>query len=262
MGDQMSVATGQDLTVTRQIGAIRFVPVSAGEAADAVVMSSLRVRSEGAHVHLANAYSIALADKDPATREAFSGDAINFADGKPLTWFSKIRGHRPAVRQVRGPQLFRDVFDRGREHGLKHYLLGSTNETLLKLKFELEDQFPGVEIVGMASPPFRTLSPAEVDAQDSEIKESGAHVVWVGLGTPKQDFEVARLANSLPVVAVAVGAAFDFVAKTVAEAPSWIGAIGFEWLYRFASEPRRLWRRYLFGNVRFVWSLQKNWSKR
>ena len=244
----------------QRIGPLSFVPAEPDDAADIVMVAALSGSSVGTHVHLANAYSIALADRDPDVRAVLTGDALNFADGKPLGWYSAIRGHRPAVRQVRGPQLFRDVFDRGRPSGLKHFLLGSTAETLALLESAIRDRFPGANIVGRISPPFRALSLAEIAEQDREIARSGAQIVWVGLGTPKQDFEVARLATALPVVAVAIGAAFDFVAGTVAESPPWIGKIGFEWLYRLCKEPKRLWRRYLFGNFHFIWAIKRHWS--
>ncbi|GAA5193163.1 hypothetical protein GCM10023346_17170 [Arthrobacter gyeryongensis] len=148
--------------------------------------------------------------------------------------------------------------DIGRNSNVKHFLLGSTNDTLRKLNEELTSRYPGIEIVGQLSPPFRDQSPSELAAQDKFISDSEAQIVWVGLGTPKQDFEVLRLANRLPVVAVAVGAAFDFVAGTKKEAPVWIRKIGFEWLFRLLSEPRRLWRRYLFGNFEFLRATLRN----
>ena len=107
-------------------------------------------------------------------------------------------------------------------------------------------------MVAAESPPFRPLTAAEVAAQDQRIRQSGAELVWVGLGTPKQDHEVARLAAELPVVALAVGAAFDFLAGTKPQAPLWMQRSGTEWAFRLASEPKRLTRRYLWGNPRFL----------
>jgi N-acetylglucosaminyldiphosphoundecaprenol N-acetyl-beta-D-mannosaminyltransferase len=207
---------------------------------------------EGIHVHLLNAYSVALADSDSSYLETVSGAAINFPDGKPLTWISRIRRDTVPLRQIRGVEFFLRTFDLGTQVGLRHFLLGSTPETLELLRKNLEERFPEAEIVGSYSPPFRLLTDDELAQQDRMIESSGAHLVWVGLGTPKQDFEVARLASRLPVAAVAVGAAFDFAAGTVKEAPSFVAKIGFEWLYRLCQEPRRLWRRYLFGNARFL----------
>ena len=109
-----------------------------------------------------------------------------------------------------------------------------------------------MRIVGVESPPFRVLSADELAQQDDRVLSSGADIVWVGLGTPKQDIESERLAAALPIVAVAVGAAFDFTAGTLQEAPAWMKSVGLEWFYRLIKEPRRLWKRYVFGNLRFL----------
>ncbi len=121
-------------------------------------------------------------------------------------------------------------------------------------------QFPGLKVVGSASPPFRPMTPAERFSQDEDIRTSGAAFVWVGLGTPKQDFEAARICHQLGVTTVAVGAAFDFLARTKREAHPLLRQLGLEWAHRLATEPRRLWRRYLFGNIRFMrLALNEGW---
>jgi N-acetylglucosaminyldiphosphoundecaprenol N-acetyl-beta-D-mannosaminyltransferase len=149
--------------------------------------------------------------------------------------------------------------DHGRVAGLKHYLLGSTNDRLEAMEAVLVAAHPGVVIAGMASPPFRELTEEERIVQARNIRASGADIVWVGLGTPKQDIEAERLAIELGIPAVAVGAAFDFTAGAVREAPRWCRAIGLEWAYRLWREPRRLWRRYLIGNPQFVVSVVRGY---
>lgn len=216
-------------------------------------LANQRPRLAGTSIHLVNAYTVALAHRNPKYHELLSNSSGNLPDGKPLTWIGRLLGGN--VRQVRGPSLFQDVFDVGRKSEIKHFLLGSSPETLTKLTSALISRFPGVQIVGEYSPPFRSMTSEEVEAQDRAIVASGADIVWVGLGTPKQDFEVTRLAAQLPQVAIAVGAAFDFVAGTKREAPRWMTASGLEWLYRLLSEPRRLWRRYLVGNLEFLWAV-------
>ncbi|WP_374209944.1 WecB/TagA/CpsF family glycosyltransferase [Pseudarthrobacter raffinosi] len=206
-------------------------------------------------VHLINAYSVALADSDSEYRQSLSGAFCNFPDGKPLSWATALS--RTPLSQVRGPKIFEDAMSQGRARGVRHFLLGSTPETLEALQSSLESRYAGVQIVGSESPPFRTLSEEELTDQDSRIRGLNPHIVWVGLGTPKQDYEVARLAKS-GFLAVAVGAAFDFSAGTKPEAPAWMTKVGVEWVFRLASEPRRLWRRYLFGNLRFMWALVVN----
>jgi N-acetylglucosaminyldiphosphoundecaprenol N-acetyl-beta-D-mannosaminyltransferase len=224
-----------------------------------ILAASTSAGSDGAHVHLLNAYSLALADKEPALKRVFSDAVANFPDGKPLVWVSRIsRG--PTLNQVRGPDLFRGVVVAGAEAKVRHFLLGGSPTTLDLLESALLRVSPEARIVGRESPPFRALTDDELIAQDGRILASGAQIVWVGLGTPKQDFESKRLSEALPVVAVAVGAAFDFTAGTKREAPRLASKLGLEWLFRLATEPRRLWKRYLFGNVRFVWAALRNRS--
>ncbi len=207
----------------------------------------------GHDVHLLNAYSIALSDRREDYRALLREASLNLADGKPLSWVSRLGGGR--IHQVRGPQLFHDVMAAGSDRAIRHYFLGTTPATLAKLREAVLALHPSLIIAGSESPPFRALSDLEQRQQDERIRASDADIVWVGLGTPKQDFEARRLAHALPIVAIAVGAAFDFTAGTQKEAPRWLGRIGLEWLFRFASEPRRLWRRYLFGNFRFLWAV-------
>lgn len=235
---------------TQWVGPIEFIASSRHEAAQFIV--DLAKSNTARHIHLANAYTVALADKSKDYRVVLSKPALNFPDGKPISWISAINGHKPRLEQVRGPQLFLDTFDKGCSSGIKHFLLGSTPEVLEALETNLKARFPEALIAGTESPPFRPLSESELEDQDSRILDSGADIVWVGLGTPKQDFEAQRLALRLPVVAIAIGAAFDFAAGSAREAPGWMTMSGLEWVFRFACEPRRLWRRYLFGNVRFL----------
>lgn len=233
------------------VGPVNFVATDLDAAAGALC-DLAQLGASGAHVHLLNAYSVTLAERRPGYLEAVSGSAINLPDGKPIGWVSRLRRDEVPLRQIRGVELFLRTFERGVEVKVKHYLLGATPETLTLLETNLRSRFPGASIVGSFSPPFRELREEELAEQDQRIQESGADVVWVGLGTPKQDFEAARLAERLPVTAVAVGAAFDFVAETVREAPTLITKCGMEWAYRLFREPRRLWRRYLIGNTQFV----------
>lgn len=245
-------AEGGEFGTRNLVGHLPVVATAPLDAAKTLCSLALKTTQRGEHVHLINAYTVAIADRDPAFAAILQDRGINLPDGKPLSWLSRVRRDPIPLSQVRGPKFFLDVFDIGREFGLKHYLLGSTESVLTRLEKELTDRFPGAEIVGSFSPPFRQMGDDELHAQDEAVRASGAHVVWVGLGTPKQDYEARRLADGLPVTAVAVGAAFDFAAGTTREAPAILRALGLEWAYRFATEPRRLWRRYVFGNARFL----------
>lgn len=239
---------------TQSIGGLDFQPVAPSAAAEYIV--DLARTRKRAHVHLANAYTVALADGDDAYRQLIN-EGVVFADGKPITWFSRLARQTPRIQQIRGPQFFLDVLDTGRPFGVRHFLLGSTDELLERIRARLAEMFDGLEIVGSYSPPFRPLTPEEITDQDALIRQSDADIVWVGLGTPKQDIEAKRLALSTERPAVAVGAAFDFTAGALRVAPIWMQRAGLEWLFRLASEPKRLWRRYLFGNVRFVWAVAR-----
>jgi N-acetylglucosaminyldiphosphoundecaprenol N-acetyl-beta-D-mannosaminyltransferase len=234
------------------VGGIPFVAREAVGAAQDLVAAAL-AGGDGEHVHLANAYSVSLANRFPVlAAETFCAGGWNLPDGRPISWLSGLRGDQPALQQVRGPQFMLDVCEHGVASGLQHFLLGSTPEVLAALEHALREEFPGIRIAGSFSPPFREPTDLELAERDAAIVASGAHVVWVGLGTPKQDREVARLARSTGLVAVAVGAAFDFAAGTLREAPEWMRRLGLEWLFRLMMEPRRLWRRYLIGNTHFI----------
>lgn len=209
----------------------------------------------GSDFHFLNAFSIALSESDLEFRSCLVNAAYNFPDGKPISLLSRLGNTR--LMQIRGPSFFELLMDVGRASGIRHYLLGSTPETLVRLQNNLEARYPGVDIVGRFSPPFRAMTSEEQAEQDAQIKASGAHIVWVGLGTPKQDLEASRLAAG-GLNAVAIGAAFDFSAGTKRESPKWMTKVGLEWLFRFATEPKRLWRRYLVGNLVFLRSVARH----
>jgi exopolysaccharide biosynthesis WecB/TagA/CpsF family protein len=233
------------------------VPITActpTQAALEVVRLATADVDHGVDIHLCNAYTLALADKDHGYKAMLQKAAINFPDGKSVVWANKLRHRRSAIPndRVYGPDLFLDVFDKGQDLRLRHYLLGSTPQVLADLETELRRRFPKAQIVGVESPPFRTLTEQEIAEQIARLVESTAQVIWVGLGTPKQDWESSRLAEEMPAVFLAVGAAFDFVAGKKRQAPLWMQRNGLEWLFRLATEPRRLWKRYLFGNARFL----------
>jgi len=224
------------------------------EASAEVIRLALASKDRGVDVHLCNAYTLALADKSVAFLKVLQASSINCPDGKAVVWANKVR-HRHlklGSDRVYGPDLFLDVFLKGQDAGLRHYLLGSSPDVLERLRAELMHRFPSAHIQGSASPPYRPLTDDERHDQVRKIVNSKAHVIWVGLGTPKQDWESARLASETEAVFVAVGAAFDFVAGVQRQAPRWMQTSGLEWLYRLCAEPRRLWRRYLFGNVGFL----------
>ncbi len=242
----------------RSIGRVGFTVMPLASAITFVVDASEAVGGEGGHpglaVHFCNAYNVALARKDAEYAGLLGrGDAV-FSDGVPITWVGKraYPAEAAAWERVYGPDVMRGVFSRSTPDGPRHYLLGSTPETLRLLQTKLAADFPGAQVVGADSPPFRPATPDDLRDRDQRIRESGATIVWVGLGTPRQDVEVARLASALPVVAMAVGAAFDFLAGSKPQAPPWMQRSGLEWAFRLASEPGRLGKRYVWGNSVFA----------
>jgi N-acetylglucosaminyldiphosphoundecaprenol N-acetyl-beta-D-mannosaminyltransferase len=233
------------------------VPITActpTQAALEVIRLATTDLDHGVDIHLCNAYTLALADKDPGFKTMLKRAAVNFPDGKSVVWANKLlhRNRTIPKDRVYGPDLFLDVVGKGQGAGLRHYLLGSTPQVLSGLEIELRRRFPKADIVGAESPPFRDLTEQETAEQTARLSESTAHVVWVGLGTPKQDWESARLAGDVAATFIAVGAAFDFIAGEKKQAPLWMQRNGLEWLFRLAVEPRRLWKRYVFGNTRFL----------
>lgn len=249
-------------------GPVTLVSATSTEAAQGLcALAQHRTGPSAFHVHLVNAYTISLAAQDSQYADLLSTGGINLPDGKPIAVLSGLRNKTPKLHHVRGPQLFLDVFDAGRQYGIRHFLLGSSPEVLARLQETLLSRYPGCDIVGIESPPYRPLTAHELEMQDRRISATAPHIVWVGLGTPKQDWEAQRLAASIGATTIAVGAAFDFAAGTVREAPKWVRAIGLEWFFRLCSQPKRLWRRYLIGNSKFLMvalrDIQENgWSHR
>ena len=173
---------------------------------------------------------------------------LNLPDGTPVAWMGRTQG---VSGPVRGPGLVGAVATAGL--GLAHhYLWGGKDGVADGMADGLREAVPGVSIVGTETPPFAPLSDEDLFDLAVRVRASGANILWVGLGTPNQDYVVRRLAPLLEMPIVPVGAAFDFWSGAVSEAPTFLHGSGFEWIYRLSREPRRLWRRYLIGNPRFV----------
>lgn len=208
-------------------------------------------RGERHYVNVCTAHTALECHKSPALASIVRGSGMATPDGMPLVWLGRLRGF--AVERVYGPDLMLAVCERGVARGYRHFFYGGAPGVAEVLARRLQARFPGLAIAGTYAPPFRELSHDEEQAVAAMINRSGANLVWVGLGTPKQDYWMARFRPQLAAsVLVAVGAAFDFHAGRLPQAPPWMRRLGLEWLFRFGQEPRRLWRRYLLGNPRFV----------
>lgn len=206
----------------------------------------------GRSVHLCNAYTLSLAGRDPEMRRRLNVSDLNLPDGTPLVWIGRRLGLIQLKLPVAGTDLMLNTMDRGRELGIRHLLYGSTDEVLCKLETELRRRFPGVNIVAREAPPFRELTADEEIELEERLGELRPDIVWVGLGTPKQDAFVHNFRGRAPSTFVAIGAAFDFISGTKRRAPLWMQGRGLEWAYRLAKEPRRLGTRYLIYNARFL----------
>jgi N-acetylglucosaminyldiphosphoundecaprenol N-acetyl-beta-D-mannosaminyltransferase len=181
-------------------------------------------------------------------------------DGMPLVWWTKALGHADASR-VYGPDLLLACCERSVATGYRHFFYGGNDGVADLLARRLSKRFPGLAVAGTYTPPFRALTPEEDADVVRAINESGADIVWVGLSTPKQERWMADHIGRIDApVMIGVGAAFDFHAGLKKQAPRWMQQSGLEWLFRLASEPRRLWKRYLVNNPAFVWlALEQCW---
>ncbi len=196
------------------------------------------------YVCITGAHGVIESQKDDTLRGIHNAAGMVTPDGMPLVWLSRLRGQR-TVDRVYGPDLMAEVCDKMRERGCRHFLYGGNTGVAEKLADALRARFPGIEIAGTYTPPFRALTDEEDAAVVEMINDSGADIVWVGLSTPKQEYWMsAHAGRTNAAVMVGVGAAFDFHAGLKEQAPRWIQRSGFEWLFRLVTEPKRLWRRY------------------
>jgi N-acetylglucosaminyldiphosphoundecaprenol N-acetyl-beta-D-mannosaminyltransferase len=175
-------------------------------------------------------------------------------DGMPLVWLSRRR--HSEVSRVYGPDFMLAELERSAGAGHRHFLYGGTGGVTTRLAARMETRFPGVQIVGTLEPPFAPLDQLCTREAADAINASGADVVWVGIGSPKQERWMAAMRPLLTApVLLGVGAAFDFHSGSVRQAPPLVRRSGFEWLFRLATQPGRLWRRYLVDNPWFLWEL-------
>jgi N-acetylglucosaminyldiphosphoundecaprenol N-acetyl-beta-D-mannosaminyltransferase len=204
----------------------------------------------GGYVCFTNVHATVTGRQDPAFQAVTNESFLSLADGKPVYWLARLLGDR-AVGHVPGPDFMLLALDRLRDQ--RHFFYGSTPRVLEQLKARMEERFPGLQVCGTLSPPFRPLTAADLAEHHAQIRASGAQYVWIGLGAPKQEMWMAANAQALqPAVLFGVGAAFEFHSGVTRRAPEAMRRLGLEWLFRLAAEPRRLWKRYLVTNTLFV----------
>jgi N-acetylglucosaminyldiphosphoundecaprenol N-acetyl-beta-D-mannosaminyltransferase len=217
------------------------------------LMDELVAAEQRSYVCVANVHSVMASKEDPELEAALLGSSVNVPDGQPLVWAINLLGHSLADR-VYGPELMWRSCAHAAQTGQRLYLYGGRNQgALVQLALNLRKSHSGLKIVGGYSPPHRPLTDEETTAVIDEINASKADVVWVGIGVPKQEKWMAQMRPRLEApLLLGVGAAFDFHAGLVPQAPNWLQKAGMEWAFRLVQEPRRLWKRYFRYNPRFV----------
>jgi N-acetylglucosaminyldiphosphoundecaprenol N-acetyl-beta-D-mannosaminyltransferase len=207
------------------------------------------------YVCVTGVHGVMECQSDPALRMIHNRAGLVTPDGMPLVWLNKLMGQRQ-VDRVYGPDLMYAYCQHAATRNYRHFLYGSSEEVLGQLVCNLRERIPDINLVGSYSPPFRAMSIEEDQAIVEQINAAEPDIVWVGLSTPKQEHWMAAHRERLTApVLIGVGAAFDFHAGTKTQAPYWMQRSGLEWFFRLLSEPRRLWRRYLINNPRFVLSV-------
>lgn len=243
---------------SRRILGMRVDCATYETAADAIL--ALAREGRGGSVCVATVHMVMEAHDDPAFARAVERTRLATSDGMPLVWALKALG-LPDAERVYGPTLMPRVCERAARAGLRVGLYGGSPDVLADLQHALLRDHPGLEIPFAHSPPYRPLEAHEDREVVEAIEDAGVDVLFVGLGCPKQERWMADHEDALSCVSVGVGAAFDFIAGRKSQAPPFLQRAGLEWLYRLACEPRRLWRRYLYNNPRFVAGFLAQWIR-
>lgn len=208
-------------------------------------------RLKGQYITFANVHSVVMAHDSERYRKAQNCAAAVFADGHPVAAYQRKKGFARAKR-VAGPDFMTEIFKISAEKGYRHYFYGSSEETLARLCENLKKKYPGIRIAGAYAPPYEKKLREDYGEDIARINESGADFVWIGLGAPKQEYWMYRQKGKVNGLMLGVGAGFDFHAGVVRRAPVWMQKCGLEWFYRLLQEPKRLGKRYVTTNRKFI----------
>jgi N-acetylglucosaminyldiphosphoundecaprenol N-acetyl-beta-D-mannosaminyltransferase len=230
------------------------VEISAVSMQEAVHQTDALLQSgSSGYICVTGVHGIIESQDDESFRRILNSSFLTTPDGMPTVWLGHWHGHKDMTR-VYGPDFMLEICRLSVERGYRHFLYGGKPGVAQELGCRLRAQFPGLQIAGEYTPPFRPLTPEEDEELLLQITDCKPHVLWCGLSTPKQERFMAQYSSRLPVqLMVGVGAAFDIHSGCAKDAPSWIKRSGLQWLYRMLQEPRRLAGRYLRNNPRFVW---------
>lgn len=229
------------------------VGISAVNPTDTLRLCDELIRQGGrGYISVTGVHGVMEAQSDVEFREILNHSFLCVPDGMPTVWVGRLQGHR-AMRRVYGPDFMLDFCRHSLQKGHRHFLYGGGDGVADKLAENLMYRFPGINIVGTYTPPFRLLQKIEEEQLEQMIRDCHPDVIWVGLSTPKQERFMASYIERLDThLMIGVGAAFDIIPGTVKDAPRWIKNSGMQWMHRLFQEPRRLWRRYLINNPRFL----------
>jgi N-acetylglucosaminyldiphosphoundecaprenol N-acetyl-beta-D-mannosaminyltransferase len=210
-------------------------------------------RGQRGYVAVTGVHGVTEAQNDRRLQEILNNSLLNTPDGMPMVWMGKLQGHR-SIRRVYGPDLMLNLCEHSIAKGFSHFLYGGAPGVAGQLKTELQTRFPGLNVVGIYTPPFRPLNEGELRDLQLQIHATQPDFLWVGLSTPKQERFMAEHLPLLPEAKIflGVGAAFDLLTKRIRQAPPWMQRVGLEWFFRLTQEPRRLAKRYLINNPVFV----------
>jgi N-acetylglucosaminyldiphosphoundecaprenol N-acetyl-beta-D-mannosaminyltransferase len=216
---------------------------------------SLIAGNDHGYVSVTGVHGIMEAQSDPSFRATLNQSFLCVPDGMPMVWVGRLQGHRN-MRRVYGPDFMLEFLRHSVARNYRHFLYGGKQGVAGELATELCRRFVGLQIVGTYTPPFRPLSADEESELAATLQACKPDVIWVGLSTPKQERFMAQYLNRLDTkLMIGVGAAFDVHTGNMKDAPAWVKAAGLQWLHRLLQEPRRLWRRYLLNNPRFLFRI-------
>jgi len=229
------------------------VQVSALNMQTALDLSERLIESrQRGYVCVTGVHGVMEAQSDDQFKQILNRSFMNVPDGQPMTWVGKLQGHR-SMSRVYGPDFMINLCERSVDRNYRHFLYGGNDGVAELLKEKLVSRFPGLNIVGTYTPPFRPLYPAEEEKLKTLLSELKPDVMWIGLSTPKQERFMSHYSSNLGVpLMVGVGAAFDINSGRTKDAPGWMKQSGLQWLHRLLQEPRRLAKRYLINNPKFL----------
>lgn len=206
---------------------------------------------KGDYICVSNVHTTVTSYAEPSYCAIQNGGIMAIPDGGPLSSLGRKRGF-VTMERTTGPSLMGELFKISAKRGYRHYFYGSTDKTLEKLKNKLQEYYPGIQIAGMYSPPFRALSIEEDNEVIEKINETNPDFVWIGLGAPKQEKWMFNHQGSINGLMIGVGAGFDYYAGNIKRAPQWMQRCNLEWLYRLMQDPKRLFKRYFCTNIKFI----------